>query len=138
MLGARAPALDARRATPSARRGRRARTRSLITPPSLVEVLRAGWARSCRSCTRPPGAGYRCPSTTREGLDASNAQFHTALPATDLDRARGFYAEKLGLHPAEESPAGLFYNGAGGTRFLLYPTQGAASGTHTQMGYRRR
>lgn len=64
-----------------------------------------------------------------------NAQFHTALPATDLDRARGFYAEKLGLHPAEESPAGLFYNGAGGTSFLLYPTQGAASGTHTQMGF---
>jgi catechol 2,3-dioxygenase-like lactoylglutathione lyase family enzyme len=65
----------------------------------------------------------------------TDARYHATLPATDLERARAFYAEKLGLQPAEESPAGLFYNGAGGTRFLLYPTGGAASGQHTQMGF---
>ena len=37
---------------------------------------------------------------------------HTALPATDLERARRFYAEKLGLTPETELPDmrdGLFY-----------------------------
>ncbi len=29
---------------------------------------------------------------------------HTALPATDLERARRFYAEKLGLTPESELP----------------------------------
>jgi len=65
----------------------------------------------------------------------SDARVHAALPATDLDRARRFYADKLGLTPAEESPGGLFYDGAGGTRFLVFPTQGKASGEHTQIGF---
>jgi catechol 2,3-dioxygenase-like lactoylglutathione lyase family enzyme len=65
----------------------------------------------------------------------SDAHVHATLPATDIERARRFYSEKLGLEPAEETPGGLFYDGAGGTRFLLYPTQGSASGAHTQMGF---
>jgi catechol 2,3-dioxygenase-like lactoylglutathione lyase family enzyme len=31
----------------------------------------------------------------------------TRLPAQDLDRARRFYAEKLGLEPSEGRPGGL-------------------------------
>src|SRR6266480_3409294 len=61
---------------------------------------------------------------------------HTALPATDLERARRFYAEKLGLTPESELPDvrdGLFYRCGGGTRFLLFPSPNSASGTHTQM-----
>ncbi len=61
---------------------------------------------------------------------------HTALPATDLERARRFYAEKLGLTPESDLPDvrdGLFYRCGGGTRFLLFPSPNAASGTHTQM-----
>jgi catechol 2,3-dioxygenase-like lactoylglutathione lyase family enzyme len=61
---------------------------------------------------------------------------HTALPATDLERARRFYVEKLGLTPETELPDrrdGLFYRCDGGTRFLLFPSPHAASGTHTQM-----
>jgi catechol 2,3-dioxygenase-like lactoylglutathione lyase family enzyme len=37
---------------------------------------------------------------------------HTTLPATDLERARRFYAEKLGLIPESALPDvrdGLFY-----------------------------
>jgi catechol 2,3-dioxygenase-like lactoylglutathione lyase family enzyme len=37
----------------------------------------------------------------------ADAQVSTRLPATDLERARRFYAEKLGLEPAEERP-GVF------------------------------
>jgi catechol 2,3-dioxygenase-like lactoylglutathione lyase family enzyme len=58
---------------------------------------------------------------------------HAALPATDLERAKRFYAEKLGLTPESEGPDGLFYRCGGGTRFLVFPSGGAASGTHTQM-----
>jgi catechol 2,3-dioxygenase-like lactoylglutathione lyase family enzyme len=58
----------------------------------------------------------------------------TRLPAQDLDRARAFYAEKLGLEPAEERPGGLLYHCANGT-FALFASAGVSSGTHTQMGW---
>jgi catechol 2,3-dioxygenase-like lactoylglutathione lyase family enzyme len=58
----------------------------------------------------------------------------TRLPAQDLDRARRFYAEKLGLEPSEERPGGLLYRCAHG-EFALFTSAGAASGTHTQMGW---
>jgi catechol 2,3-dioxygenase-like lactoylglutathione lyase family enzyme len=64
-----------------------------------------------------------------------DARFHTTVPVADLARARAWYAEKLGLTPVEEQPAGLFYEGAGGTRFLLFPSGGRAAGSHTQMGF---
>ena len=63
----------------------------------------------------------------------SEYPIHAALPATDLERAKRFYAEKLGLTPESEGPDGLFYRCGGGTRFLIFPSGGAASGTHTQM-----
>jgi predicted enzyme related to lactoylglutathione lyase len=56
------------------------------------------------------------------------------LPAQDLDRARAFYAEKLGLEPAEEREGGLRYVCAAG-EFALFESAGAASGDHTQMGW---
>jgi catechol 2,3-dioxygenase-like lactoylglutathione lyase family enzyme len=58
----------------------------------------------------------------------------TRLPAQDLDRARRFYAEKLGLEPVEERAGGLRYRVAGG-EFALFQSAGAASGEHTQMGW---
>jgi catechol 2,3-dioxygenase-like lactoylglutathione lyase family enzyme len=62
----------------------------------------------------------------------ADCPIHAALPATDMERARRFYAEKLGLIPETELPDGLFYRCAG-TRFLIFPSHGVASGTHTQM-----
>jgi catechol 2,3-dioxygenase-like lactoylglutathione lyase family enzyme len=58
----------------------------------------------------------------------------TRLPAQDLDRARTFYAEKLGLHPAEERPGGLLYR-CGGTKFVVFASAGHSSGNHTQMAW---
>ena len=58
----------------------------------------------------------------------------TRLPAQDLQRARAFYAEKLGLEPAEERPGGLLYRCASG-EFALFETDGAPSGSHTQMAW---
>jgi catechol 2,3-dioxygenase-like lactoylglutathione lyase family enzyme len=63
-----------------------------------------------------------------------NAGVATRLPAADLERARAFYAEKLGLEPSEERPGGLLYRCARG-EFGLFASAGAASGSHTQMGF---
>ena len=58
----------------------------------------------------------------------------TRLPAQDLERARAFYAEKLGLEPVEERPGGLLYRCASG-EFALFESAGAAPGSHTQMAW---
>src|SRR5262249_39906782 len=39
----------------------------------------------------------------------TESQVATRLPVGDLDRARRFYSEKLGLEPVEERPGGLCY-----------------------------
>jgi len=58
----------------------------------------------------------------------------TRLPARDLDRARRFYSEVLGLEPVDERPGGLLYR-CGGTEFAVFRSAGAAPGTFTQMGW---
>lgn len=58
----------------------------------------------------------------------------TRLPAKDLNRARAFYADKLGLEPAEERPGGLLYR-CGSGEFALFQSAGASSGTFTQMSW---
>src|SRR2546430_8341603 len=58
----------------------------------------------------------------------------TRLPAQDLERARRFYAEKLGLEPADERPGGLLYRCASG-EFALFEAAGASPGTFTQMAW---
>jgi catechol 2,3-dioxygenase-like lactoylglutathione lyase family enzyme len=63
-----------------------------------------------------------------------NSEVATRLPAQNLKRARAFYADKLGLQPAEERPGGLLYE-CGNTRFALFASTGAASGEHTQMAF---
>jgi catechol 2,3-dioxygenase-like lactoylglutathione lyase family enzyme len=64
----------------------------------------------------------------------SGGKVATRLPAQDLERARAFYAEKLGLEPVEERPGGLRYV-CGGCEFALFASTGAAAGDHTQMGW---
>jgi catechol 2,3-dioxygenase-like lactoylglutathione lyase family enzyme len=64
----------------------------------------------------------------------TQARVAPRLPAQDLDRARRFYAEKLGLEPADERPGGLLYRTASG-EFALFTSGGASPGTFTQMGF---
>ena len=63
-----------------------------------------------------------------------NAHAVTKLPARDLDRARAFYRDKLGLEAAEEREGGLRYV-CGPTEFHVFLSSGAASGESTQMGF---
>jgi catechol 2,3-dioxygenase-like lactoylglutathione lyase family enzyme len=64
----------------------------------------------------------------------SDARAVTKLPAQDLDRARRFYRDKLGLEPVEEREGGLRFICAG-TEFHLFSSSGAPSGASTQMGF---
>jgi catechol 2,3-dioxygenase-like lactoylglutathione lyase family enzyme len=64
----------------------------------------------------------------------SKGKVATRLPAQDLERARAFYADKLGLEPVEERQGGLRYVCAAG-EFALFESQGGPSGDHTQMGW---
>jgi catechol 2,3-dioxygenase-like lactoylglutathione lyase family enzyme len=64
----------------------------------------------------------------------AESQVATRLPVKDLQRARRFYSEKLGLEPVEERPGGLWYRSGGGY-FALFESMGTASGNHTQMAW---
>ena len=57
------------------------------------------------------------------------------LPATDVERARLFYAEKLGLTATPGAAPRHYIFQCGGAAFALYETPGRASGTHNQMAF---
>jgi len=61
----------------------------------------------------------------------NDSQVTANIPAADLQRARGFYADTLGLTPASENPGGLIYTTSGGTTFFLYETEYAGRAGHT-------
>ena len=64
----------------------------------------------------------------------ANSRTITKLPAQDLDRARAFYRDRLGLTPVEERDGGLRYVVASG-EFHLFLSTGKASGESTQVGF---
>jgi predicted enzyme related to lactoylglutathione lyase len=54
------------------------------------------------------------------------------IPASDLSRARAFYADKLGLTPTREfGGEALAYETDGGTGFSVYRTEYAGQAGHT-------
>nr|WP_042187997.1 VOC family protein [Kibdelosporangium sp. MJ126-NF4]CEL17526.1 hypothetical protein [Kibdelosporangium sp. MJ126-NF4]CTQ91248.1 hypothetical protein [Kibdelosporangium sp. MJ126-NF4] len=61
-----------------------------------------------------------------------DARAEARLPAQDLERARRWYAEKLGLYPREERPGGLRYETATGA-FCLFTSTGVSRGEFTQL-----
>ena len=62
----------------------------------------------------------------------SDSKVEANIPASDLGRARDFYADKLGLTPAETfGEEALAYRTAGGTSFNIYRTEFAGQAGHT-------
>jgi predicted enzyme related to lactoylglutathione lyase len=62
----------------------------------------------------------------------SDSKVTANIPASDLQRARDFYADKLGLSPTQELPGEvLLYRTAGGTDFQVYRTDYAGQAGHT-------
>jgi catechol-2,3-dioxygenase len=62
--------------------------------------------------------------------DAADAE--ATLPAQDVERAKAFYAERLGMSPTYEDKVGVHFV-VGSTRFRLFKSGGSASGSHTQL-----
>jgi len=65
----------------------------------------------------------------------SGARYSAALPCNDLKRAKRFYADRLGLVPADEHPDRLLYEGQRGTEYLLFESSGMAAGSHDEMRF---
>jgi predicted enzyme related to lactoylglutathione lyase len=65
----------------------------------------------------------------------SERKVAAALSASDINRARKFYSEKLGLEPTHDSPEGLWYECGGGTGFFVYPSQFAGTNKATAMSF---
>ena len=85
----------------------------------LTPAHRAARQRRARQAGQGPLAG---------------AAVSARLPAQDLERARRFYAEKLGLEPAETRPGGLRYQ-CRRASFSVFQSAGRPSGEHTQLAW---
>jgi predicted enzyme related to lactoylglutathione lyase len=64
----------------------------------------------------------------------SDFSVYATLPAADLERARRFYEDKLGLKPGDVSPAGVMYQ-ARGSGLYLYPSTFAGTNKATAAGF---
>ena len=60
---------------------------------------------------------------------------YAVLPASDLDRAKKWYAEKLGLSPKQEEGGSAWYECAGGTWVILTASQFAGTAQNTAAGF---
>jgi catechol 2,3-dioxygenase-like lactoylglutathione lyase family enzyme len=63
----------------------------------------------------------------------SDQRTYTTIPVSDLDRARTFYSETLGMRADMVTEGGVMYS-SGGTQFFVYPSNHKAAG-HTQMSW---
>jgi predicted enzyme related to lactoylglutathione lyase len=62
----------------------------------------------------------------------NDSRVEANIPASDINRARDFYADKLGLTPTKELMGEvLMYRTAGGTNFTVYRTDYAGQAGHT-------
>ena len=68
-----------------------------------------------------------------------NAPMTTILPVIDMQRARGFYENKLGLKPVGLKPDGKFVYATGsGAVLALFPKDGGTKADHTAISFQVR
>jgi catechol 2,3-dioxygenase-like lactoylglutathione lyase family enzyme len=65
----------------------------------------------------------------------ANAPVTTMLPVIDLDRARHFYEDQLGLLPLGSAPDGKFMFICGGTTLALFPKPEGTKAEHTAVSF---
>jgi catechol 2,3-dioxygenase-like lactoylglutathione lyase family enzyme len=64
-----------------------------------------------------------------------DSQLFATLPASDIDRAKAWYAEKLGLEPSETGGDGSLFYMWGDSRLLVYPSEFAGTNQATAAGF---
>jgi len=57
----------------------------------------------------------------------TNSPIVAYIPVADVQRARKFYEEKVGLKPKETYAGGVIYECGNGSRAFMYPTPGAGT-----------
>jgi catechol 2,3-dioxygenase-like lactoylglutathione lyase family enzyme len=57
----------------------------------------------------------------------TTAQIVPYIPVADIDRARKFYEEKVGLKPKETYAGGVIYECGHGSWLFMYPSAGAGT-----------
>src|SRR5204863_288296 len=76
-----------------------------------------------------PAAQNDAPLSQEEAAMLADAPIFPSLPAHDIDRAKAWYEEKLGLKPTRDlGPGGQLYT-SGKTLFVIYPTRVAKPAT---------
>ncbi len=65
----------------------------------------------------------------------STALVRPTIPVVDLERAKAFYIDKLGLKLASENPGGAIIEAGGGSTLLLFPRTEATKAEHTAAGF---
>jgi catechol 2,3-dioxygenase-like lactoylglutathione lyase family enzyme len=60
---------------------------------------------------------------------------YPVLAASDIDRARTWYQEKLGMTPKIDEGWGMWYECGEGTWLLVYPTGAAGTAQNTQAHF---
>jgi catechol 2,3-dioxygenase-like lactoylglutathione lyase family enzyme len=63
-------------------------------------------------------------------------KFAATLPASDIERAKAWYASVLQLEPSEITESGDVWYEIGGTRLMLYPSQFAGTNQATAVNIR--
>ena len=63
-------------------------------------------------------------------------QFAATLPASDIERAKAWYASVLHLEPMDITDSGDVWYETGGTRLMLYPSQFAGTNQATAVTLR--
>jgi predicted enzyme related to lactoylglutathione lyase len=65
-----------------------------------------------------------------------DSNIFAVLPAKDINRAKEYYRDKLGIEPSESMEEGsAMYSCGQGTRFLVYQTDNAGTAKNTQVGW---
>ncbi|MGH2724834.1 MAG: VOC family protein [Actinomycetota bacterium] len=60
---------------------------------------------------------------------------HATVAASDIERAKDWYREKLGVTPKKEVMGNLWFEFAPGTWLLVYQTEQAGTARNTQGGW---
>ena len=66
----------------------------------------------------------------------STAPIAPTIPVVDLERAKKFYVDELGLKLVSENPGGATLEAGGGSTLLLFPRAEATKAEHTVAGFR--
>src|SRR5438552_2634121 len=64
-----------------------------------------------------------------------DAQVGAVLPVKDLQAAKQFYTETLGLKAGDENPGGISFEAGGGSKVFVYPTEFAGTNKATAAGF---